>query len=106
MVNEILSASGIPYRRGRFTHPKEPAYAVYLDDLTTDGSDDAKALILRHEITVELYEDKPDDAAEAAMEAAITAAGLHWTKEDRYWLQTEQMYQVVYEFSYTEKRRA
>ena len=106
MVNEILTAVGLPYRRGRFTHPKAATYAVYLDDTTTDGSDDAKALLIRHDITVELYEDKPDDATETALEAAITAAELHYTKQDRYWLQTEQQYQVIYEFSYIEKRRA
>lgn len=55
---------------------------------------------------MELYETKPDDAAEIAMEAALTAAGVQWTKQDRYWIETEQLYQVIYEFDYTEKRRA
>lgn len=103
MVNKILTASGVPYRRGKFTG-KAPTYAVYTDDITTDGPD-GLPLILRHGITVELYESKPDDAAEAALEAAISAAGLQWEKQDRYWLQTEQLYQVVYEFDYIEKRR-
>ena len=105
MVNNILKASGVPYRRGRFTAGKEPTYAVYTDDKSTDGSDGAEALVIRHDITVEMYEDKPDDVSESAMEAAITAAGLQWTKQDRYWLQTEQQYQVVYEFYYFEKVR-
>lgn len=104
MVNKILTAAGIPYRRGRFTHPKAPTYAVYMDDVTTDGSDGGEVLVLRHDITVELYEDKPDDAAEAALEAAITAEGRLWTKQDRYWLQSEQQYQVIYEFYYFEKK--
>lgn len=105
MVNRILAATGIPYRRGRLTGMKVPTEVVYLDDITTDGSDGAEVLVLQHDITVELYEDRPDDMAEASIEAAITAAGLQWTKQDRYWLQTEQRYQVIYEFSYFEKRR-
>lgn len=104
MVNKILAAAGIPYRRGRFIAPKPATYAVYMDDVTTDGADDMP-LVLQHDITVELYEDRPDDAAEAALEAAISAAGLQWTKQDRYWLQTEQLYQLIYDFTYYEKRR-
>lgn len=105
MVRDILAAAGISHRRGRFTAPKPATYAVYTDDVTTDGPDNMP-LVLQHDVTVELYEDRPDDAAEAALEAAISAAGLQWTKQDRYWLQTEQMYQLIYEFTYYEKRRA
>ena len=105
MVNKILTASGVPYRRGRFTATKAtPTYAVYTDDISTDGPDGHPWLRL-HDITVELYEDRPDDAAESAIEAAISAAGLQWTKQDRYWLQSEQQYQVIYEFYYIEKVR-
>ena len=104
MVNDILNASGVQHRRGRFPHPPKGTYAVFFDNVTTDGPD-GLPWIKRHDVMVELYEPAPDDAAEAAMEAAISAAGLQWEKQDRYWLQTEQMYQVIYEFSYTEKRR-
>ena len=103
MVNKILTASGVPYRRGKYIG-KASTYAVFMDDIETDGPD-GLPLIIRHDVTVELYMSKPDDAAEAAIEAAIAAAGLHFTKQDRYWLQTEQQYQVIYNFSYTEKRR-
>lgn len=106
MINEILTAAGVPHRRGRFTaKPTPPAYIVYMDDVSTDGPDEGPALYT-HDITLELYLAKPDGAAEAAIEAAITAAGRQWTKQDLYWLQTEQLYQVIYEFSYIEKRRA
>ena len=107
MVNKILTAAGIPYRRGRFVGAKTPTYAVYTDDVASDGADGAAfPRVVTHAITVELYEDRPDDAAEAAIERAITEAGLPWEKQDRYWLQSEQQYQVVYEFEYTEKVRA
>ena len=103
MVTDILTASGIKYRRGRFTGKAPATYAVYMDDITTDGPD-GRPWVLRHDVTVELYENKPDDAAEAAIEAAIAGAGLQWTKQDRYWLQTEQLYQVIYEFTFYEKK--
>ena len=105
MVNDILTAAGIKGRRGRFTGTPPSTYAVWMDDITTEGADVAPGLLVRHDITIELYENKPDDAKEAALEAELTARGLHYTKQDRYWLQDEQMYQVIYEFTYYEKRR-
>lgn len=108
MVNELLTAAGIPERRGRFTGAKPATYAVVMDNIDSEPGPDpvpGAPPMLRHDVIVELYEDRPDDAAEAALEAVISAAGLHWTKQDRYWLQAEQQYQVVYEFTYYERRR-
>jgi len=99
MINTILNAAGVPFRRSRFLKPPAGTYAVYMDDVTTDGPDGMNR-IFNHDVTVEVYEAKPDDKTEAAIEAALDAQGLHYTKQDRYWLQEEQRYQVIYEFSY------
>lgn len=104
MVNKILVAANIKGRRGRFTGKAPDTYVVWMDDITTDGPD-GRPWILHHNTTLELYESRPDDKAEAALEAAIAAEGLQYTKQDRYWLEKEQMYQVIYEFEYIEKRR-
>ena len=104
MVDRILTAAGVQGRRGRFTPPLPATYAVWADNVTTDGPDGAPR-ILRHDTSLELYESKPDDKAEAAIEAAIAAEGLQYTKQDRYWIRSEQMYQVIYEITYYEKRR-
>lgn len=104
MIKNILTAAGVQFKRTRFPQPPRGTYAVYMDDVETDGPDGINA-ILRHDVTVELYEPKPDDATEAAIEAQLDAAGLAWTKQDRYWLQEEQRYQVIYEFTHIEKRR-
>lgn len=105
MVNEMLAAAGIPGRGSRFTKPPAGTYAVFFDDVETDGPDGLAPLLFKHIVTVELYEPQPDDDRVAALEAAMSAAGLHWTKQDRLWIQSEQMYQTVYEFTYIEKRR-
>ena len=99
MISEILTTAGVPFRRSRFIKPPAETYAIYMDDVSADGADGIN-LISYHDITVEVYEPKPDDEAEAAIEAAINAQGLPWTKQDRYWLQDVQRYQVIYEFSY------
>ena len=105
MVNEILTAAGIPERGSRFVKPPAGTYAVWFDDITTDGPDGEPPRIFMHDVTVELYEPKKDPAAGAALEAQMGAKGLRWTKEGRIWIQTEQMYQTIYNFSYIETRR-
>ena len=104
MVNEILDAVGVQYRETRFRSPPAGTYAVYMDDVSTDGPDGLN-LIRIHDITIELYESTPDDETEGALEAAMDAKGVRWTKQTRYWLTEEQRYQVIYEFTYYTKRR-
>jgi hypothetical protein len=110
MVNEYLQAAGFvldeTYRHTRF--PSPPAgktYALYFDDITPMGPDHCPGLVRRHDVTVEMYEPEPDDAREEAFEAVLDAAGIEWSKQDRYWLREEQRYQTIYEFFYIEKRR-
>jgi hypothetical protein len=104
VVKDILQEAGIQARAVRFLKPPAGTYAVYLDDTETDGPD-GRPCIITHSYTIELYEPAPDDAAEAAIENALTARGIHWTKQARYWIQSEQLYQVVYDFTNITKRR-
>ncbi len=105
MVTKILDKAGVKYRQSRYTAKPLPiTYAVYFDDREAGGADGINCLIT-HNITIEVYESKPDDATEAAIEAALDEAGIEWTSQARYWIQEEQRYQVIYEFTYIEKRR-
>lgn len=105
MIAEILKASGLKHRHARFLKPPDGTYAVWTDDIDTDGADNCGPAIYTHNYTVELYEPVPDDAAENAVESALAAAGIQYRKEDRYWLQDEQRYQVAYDFTITTKER-
>lgn len=108
MTEAILKAAGILHQRGRFLRMPDETHAVYTDDVTSDGSDRLASSaglprIYTHDVMIELYEPKPDDRAESALEAELDTRGLLWTKQDRYWLADVQRYQVIYEFSYTTK---
>lgn len=110
MITDILNDTGVQYARGRFLRMPEETHAVYFDDIDVSAADRTGATgavprIITHNITVELYEAAPDDAAEAAIESALDARGISWEKQDRYWVQGAQRYQVVYEFTYTEKSK-
>lgn len=110
MVTEILTAAGVEHARGRFLRMPAGTHAVYFDDLEVTTADRVGApvsgglpRIYTHNVTVEVYEPAPDDTTETAIEAALDARGLSWTKQDRYWLKDLQRYQTVYEFTYTAK---
>lgn len=102
MIDGILKASGIVYAETQFMRTPTKTYAVYMDDVEADGPD-YENRIFRHDITVELYEHKPDPQAEAAIERELNARGIKWQKQSRYWIQSVGQYQVIYEFSYIEK---
>ena len=104
MVEIILSAAAIPSRPARFPDPPPGTYGVYFDEVTADGADGYNC-IFTHDCMVELYEPTQDAAAEAVVEGELNARGIPGTKQTRYWLDTVQRYQVIYEFSYIEKRR-
>lgn len=108
MIKDILTAAAVPFRQGHFVRPPAETYAVYFDDRTMDGADRVSTTaglpyICEHDVTIELYEPTPDDGKETAIEAELTARGVPWTKQDRYWLHDVQRYQVIYEFTFYTK---
>lgn len=103
MIDEILKATGLPFQETQFLRPPAGTYVVYMDDLTTDGPDKMNRIYL-HNITLEVYEPKPDKKAETAIESELDKYGLHFIKQARYWIQTVQRYQVIYEFDYYTKK--
>lgn len=105
MIKDILKAVPGGARPARYVKPPDCTFAVYFDDVDADGPDGIN-LIFTHNITVELYEPRLDNATEAAIEAELNARGLRWTKQTQYWISSTQCYQTIYEFSYIEKRRA
>ena len=106
MINDILTAAGVLYQHGRFLRMPAETHAIVFDDITSSGADRVPSLsaksprILTHDVTVELYEPIPDDVKEEAIEAELNAAGVEWTKQDRYWIAEAQRYQVIYELTY------
>lgn len=110
MVREILTAAGVEHAQARFLRLPAGTCAIYFDDIEVDAADRVTPpapvgtpRIYNHSVTVEVYEPAPDPATEAAIEAELDARALPWSKQDRYWLQDSQRYQVIYEFSYTNK---
>lgn len=106
MVKEVLTGAGfvegVTFRETRFVKPPRQSYVVYLESFTARGSD--KQNLVRDVTTlIELYTYVPDPDAEARIEEELDLRALEYRKDDRYWIQDEQMFQVVYTVEHTEK---
>lgn len=102
MVNKILDATEIPYAETLFFKPPKTTYAVFNDTINRRGGDDIN-LLSRHDVSIELYEYEKDPEAEKKIEDQLDAHGLEYDKQARFWIQEEQLFQVVYDFTYTQK---
>lgn len=106
MVKYILTEAGFvegeTFKETRFLKPPKTTYAVFMDSFTRRGADGLN-LIKDHTYTIELYSYKADPGAEARIEAILDSLGIEYEKEDRYWIQEQQLYQVVYTFNFIEK---
>ena len=106
MVKRILTGAGFvegkTFKETRFLNPPKTTYAVFMDSFTRRGADSLN-LIKEHFYTIELYSYKADPTAEAEIEKMFDMLGIEYEKSERYWLDTEQLYQVVYTFNFIEK---
>lgn len=102
MVTDILKATGLPFRESRFLSPPNSTYAIYSDSLDRRGADTIN-LLTQHDITIEVYEYSPDKNAEKSIEDELDRRSIEYTKMPRFFIQEEQLYQVVYDFTYFSK---
>lgn len=106
MVKKVLTDAGFveneTFKETRFLKPPKTTYAIYLDSFERRGADGLN-LIKDHDYTIELYSDKPDPGAESRIEASFDTLGLAYEKDDRIWIQAEQIYQTLYTFNHIEK---
>ena len=106
MVKTILTGAGFvedeTFKETRFLKSPKTTYAVYMDSLTRRGGDGVN-LIKEHTYTIELYSYKMDLTAEAEIEKMFDTLGIEYDKSERYWLDSEQLYQIVYTFYFIEK---
>lgn len=106
MIKEILTDSGFvegkTFKETRFVKPPKETYAVYLDSCNVRGAD-GHNLITEHDYSIELYSDIPDSDAEERVEKSLDKFGLEYEKSERFWIQSEQLYQRIYNFNFIEK---
>ena len=102
MVKDILNQIGIPFKKTRFLKAPSTSYIVYMHDCNSRGAD-IKNIIKENDITLELYSYSQDEDSQRKIENALDERGIEYKKQSSYWIETEQIYQTVYDFSYITK---
>ena len=96
-IAQLIDGIGYPYAYYQFEQEtaKEPPFICFYypgrDDMLADDSNYAQIT----ELTIELYTDNKDFAAEAAVESALEAAGIVYEKDEAY-IDSERMYMITY----------
>ena len=95
-----LKASGLPVTYRAWNPPDNPApplpWICYLQTTNRPFAADGVAYYSGQQYRVELYTAEKDPVSEQAVEAALTAAGIFYTKEETY-LDSESCYEIIYE---------
>ena len=98
----MIAGVGLPNAYDHFKKKDSPGGPPFICFLYTDD-DDFVADDINYQritgLTVELYTDEPDFNKEAAVESALTGAGLVYARSGPEYIQNERMYQTTYETS-------
>lgn len=97
-IKDALSSTGLPIAYHHFDTDsvKEPPFLVYLFPQSNNMSADNQVYEKISELDVELYTDCKDMGLETRIERVLTDAGLFWQKTES-WIETEKLYEVLYE---------
>lgn len=96
---EILKTAGFPYAYDHFAEGEspEPPFVCFLlprsDNFSADGTVYHKISVVR----VELYTDLKNPRAEKKLEDALDAGGIFYNKTET-WIESERLYEVLYQF--------
>lgn len=98
-IRSIIETAGLPcaYRTwGEGQAPPLP-YCVYYAGRANNFAADGVVWFTAQRYTVELYTEDKNPTIEAVLEAALTEAGIFWTKDEVY-IDSERMNEIIYEF--------
>lgn len=101
-IATMIAGVGLPYAYDHFKADESPGGPPFICFMYTDD-DDFLADDTNYQritgLTVEMYTDEPDFTLEAAVESALTGAGLVYARSGPEYIQNERMYQTTYETS-------
>ena len=98
-VLAILTELGLPYAYHHFAEGEspEPPFAVYLTPGSDNFAADGKVYYKLDGYHIELYTDTKDPALEARLEALLDAREVFYNKSE-VWIESERLYEVLYQF--------
>lgn len=104
MLSDIetwLGATGLKISEECFIKPPALPYVIYTDNPDVGGSD-TKNNIANRSINIELYSKKIDRVSEGLIEILLNEKTIKY-KKDHIYIDTEMMFETVYDFNLIEK---
>lgn len=101
VIETWLESTGLLVSEERFLKPPPLPYIVFTENKDVSGSD-GKNCIASRDISVELYALKVDHPSEDLIESLLNEKAISF-KRDRIWLDTEMMFETIYDFNLVEK---
>lgn len=93
---KALKSIGLPIKYHHFTEPPLPPYLVYLYSYSSDLVADNVNYVDIENFQIELYTVKKDLASEKLVQDKLKELELPYEKSE-YWLESEKLYQILYE---------
>jgi len=100
-IKEWLEAIGLKVSEEEFSMPPPFPYIIFRDATGISGSDNRNCIADRG-ISVELYSLKVDHISEQSIENLLNEKPVSF-KRDRVWIDTEKMFETIYDFNFVEK---
>lgn len=100
-VKSWLESTEYKVKESRFLKPPPLPYIIFLDARKYRGAD-RKNLIVERDITIELYSEVVDETAEHKINCLVNTLGVEY-EYGRIWIESEKMFQTVYDFHLIEK---
>lgn len=97
-IFQTLQGTGLPCRYSHFKQGETipPRYIVYLGSGQASLAADDTKIWTRNEYQVEYYYADKDEAAEAAIESALLAAGYMYEKSGDVYIENEGVFVIYY----------
>ena len=101
-VKEMLEETGLKVAEDCFLRAQALPQIVFLEKSNCNGADN-KVFILERDITVELYSSRINREKENELEEIFIKNYIDFRK-NRIWIDSEKVFQTVYDFSLYEKK--
>lgn len=95
----IIKGTGIPFAYDHFAEGEspDPPFICYLLPGSDNFAADGRVYYKINEVRIELYTDSKDLAVEEKLEDVLDAYGIFYNKSET-WIDSEKLYEVLYQF--------
>ena len=100
-IKTWLETTSLEVAEERFLRPPPLPHIIFTEYNEIGGADDKNNIAIR-DISIELYSLTVDRISESLIETLLNEKAINYTK-DRLWIDTEMMFETVFDFTLTEK---